>query len=54
VGSALVRAAWVPSQAGGTQNFNRTLTYDALNRLATMSDSDTSNSCRGLSWTYDA
>jgi hypothetical protein len=40
--------------ATGTQAFNRSYTYDTLNRLATMSDSNTSQSCRGLSWTYDA
>jgi RHS repeat-associated protein len=40
--------------ATGTQNFSRSYSYDALNRLATMSDSNTSQTCRGLSWNYDA
>jgi RHS repeat-associated protein len=40
--------------ATGTQNFARSYTYDALNRLFTMSDSNTSQACRGLSWAYDA
>src|SRR6266446_3409896 len=40
--------------AAGQQNFNRTYSYDSLNRLAAMSDSNTSQQCRGLSWTYDA
>jgi len=38
----------------GAQAFNRSYTYDALNRLATMADSNTSQPCKGLSWTYDA
>jgi RHS repeat-associated protein len=37
--------------AGGAQNFNRSYTYDALNRLATMSSVGTT--CTGLSWSYD-
>ncbi len=40
--------------ANGAQNFNRSFTYDSLNRLATLADSNTSQQCRGLSWTYDA
>jgi RHS repeat-associated protein len=40
--------------AGGAQNFSRTYTYDTLNRLGTMSDSNSGQQCRGLSWTYDA
>jgi RHS repeat-associated protein len=39
---------------GGAQSFTRTYSYDSFNRLATLSDSNTSQSCRGLSWTYDA
>ncbi len=39
--------------AGGMQNFDRTFTFDSLNRLGTMSDAHTSNSCLGLQWTYD-
>jgi RHS repeat-associated protein len=35
------------------QTFNRTYGYDSLNRLSTMSDSNTSQACKGLSWTYD-
>jgi RHS repeat-associated protein len=37
----------------GQQSFYRTYTYDSLNRLATMADSDPSQVCKGLSWTYD-
>src|SRR6266851_1680879 len=44
-------ASW---SAAGQQAFNRTYSYDSLNRLAAMSDSNTSQQCRGLSWTYDA
>jgi RHS repeat-associated protein len=40
--------------ATGQQAFNRTYTYDTLNRLAAMSDSNTGQQCRGLSWSYDA
>jgi RHS repeat-associated protein len=40
--------------ATGTQAFNRSYTYDSLNRLSTMADSNTSQTCRGLSWNYDA
>jgi RHS repeat-associated protein len=42
----------VSFSSNGTQNFNRSYTYDSLNRLQAMSDP--SNSCSGLSWTYDA
>lgn len=38
--------------ATGQQNFNRSYTYDALNRIATMSAPG--DACSGLSWTYDA
>jgi RHS repeat-associated protein len=40
--------------ATGQQVFNRSFGYDSLNRLTSMSDSDTAASCRGLTWTYDA
>ena len=39
--------------AAGQQVFNRTYGYDALNRLASMSDSDTVASCQGATWSYD-
>jgi RHS repeat-associated protein len=38
--------------ASGAQAFNRTYTYDSLNRLSTMSSPG--QSCGGLSWVYDA
>ncbi len=38
----------------GTQSFNRTYSYDALNRLSTMADSASNQGCKGLRWTYDA
>jgi RHS repeat-associated protein len=38
----------------GQQSFYRTYTYDSLNRLSSMADSDSSQVCKGLSWTYDA
>jgi RHS repeat-associated protein len=38
--------------AAGQQTFNRTYTYDALNRLSTMSAPG--STCTGLSWNYDA
>jgi RHS repeat-associated protein len=40
--------------ATGNQVFARTYTYDALNRLLTMADSDSVQPCTGLTWTYDA
>ncbi len=40
--------------ATGTQNFNRTYTYDGTNRLLTMSAPSDPSGCTGLSWTYDA
>jgi RHS repeat-associated protein len=40
--------------AVGQQSFNRTYAYDSLNRLYTMSDSISTQPCRGLSWNYDA
>ena len=43
-------ASW---SAVGQQAFNRSYTYDPLNRIATMADSNTGQSCRGLSWTID-
>jgi RHS repeat-associated protein len=39
--------------AAGNQTFSRTYTYDSLNRIATMADSASSQSCQGLSWTID-
>jgi RHS repeat-associated protein len=44
-------ASWT---ATGQQAFNRTYTYDSLNRIGAMADSNTGQACRGLSWTYDA
>jgi hypothetical protein len=41
--------AWI---ASGTQNFNRSYTYDSVNRISTMSAPG--DSCSGLSWTFDA
>jgi len=38
--------------ASGTQNFNRSYSYDSLNRLSTMSAPG--DSCSGLSWSYDS
>jgi hypothetical protein len=38
--------------ATGTQNFSRSFTYDALNRLQAMSAPG--DTCSGLNWTYDA
>jgi RHS repeat-associated protein len=38
----------------GQQIFNRSYVYDPLNRLSTMADSATSQTCKGLSWFYDA
>lgn len=43
-------ASWT---ATGQQAFSRTYTYDTLNRLNTMADSNSSQTCRGLSWTID-
>jgi RHS repeat-associated protein len=40
--------------AAGQQNFNRTYTYDSLNRLSTLSSPSDPNGCANLSWTYDA
>jgi RHS repeat-associated protein len=39
--------------ATGNQIFARTYTYDTMNRLLTMSDADSVQSCTGLTWTYD-
>jgi RHS repeat-associated protein len=38
----------------GAQTMTRSYGYDSLNRLWTMSDSASSATCKGLSWTYDA
>jgi RHS repeat-associated protein len=43
--------SWI---ASGTQNFNRSYSYDSLNRLSTLSSPSDPNGCTGLSWTYDA
>jgi RHS repeat-associated protein len=43
-------ASWTGT---GNQAFTRSYTYDALNRLSTLSDSISGNSCPGLSWSYD-
>ncbi|MGB6481991.1 MAG: RHS repeat-associated core domain-containing protein [Candidatus Acidiferrales bacterium] len=40
--------------AAGNQSFNRSFTYDALNRVGSMSDSDSVATCQGLTWGYDA
>lgn len=40
--------------ATGNQAFNRTYAYDALNRLSTLTDSASNQTCKGLSWGYDA
>jgi RHS repeat-associated protein len=37
-----------------TEVFSRTYSYDSLNRIATMADSTTTGSCKGLGWVYDA
>jgi len=39
--------------AAGAQAFNRTYTYESLNRLSTMSSPSDPNGCNGLSWSYD-
>src|SRR5262249_51164745 len=39
--------------ATGQQAFNRTYTYDSLNRLGTMSSPSDPTGCAGLSWTID-
>jgi RHS repeat-associated protein len=38
----------------GTQNFNRSYSYDSLDRLSSLSSPSDPNGCTGLSWTYDA
>ncbi len=43
-------ASWTGT---GWLNFSRTYSYDALNRLATMADTASSQPCNGLSWSYD-
>jgi YD repeat-containing protein len=43
--------AW---EASGTENFNRSYTYDSLNRLQSMTDSVQTQACQGLSWTIDS
>ena len=44
-------ATWA---ATGNLTFNRTYTYDSLNRLSAMADSSSAQSCKGISETYDA
>jgi YD repeat-containing protein len=39
--------------AVGAQAFDRYYIYDSLNRLSTLSDIASNQSCKGLSWTYD-
>jgi RHS repeat-associated protein len=34
--------------------FNRTYTYDQVDRISSMTDSASGQQCKGLSWTYDA
>ena len=40
--------------ASGKQSFNRSYSYDKLNRLQSMTDSASGQPCKGLSWTIDA
>ena len=40
--------------ATGVQSFIRAYSYDTLNRISTMSDTVSSQNCKGLQWTYDA
>jgi hypothetical protein len=42
------------ASGSGTPLFNRSYTYDPVNRLATMSSPADPYGCYGLSWTYDA
>jgi len=44
-------ASW---SAVGQQTFNRTYSYDSLNRIQSMADSATNQPCQGMSWTIDA
>src|SRR5262249_50624271 len=39
--------------ATGQQVFNRSYSYDSLNRIAMMADSVSGQACKGLSWTID-
>jgi len=38
----------------GNQTFTRSYVYDALNRISTLSDTASAQTCKGLSWTIDA
>jgi len=38
----------------GNQTFTRSYGYDSLNRIWTLSDTATAQTCKGLSWTIDA
>jgi RHS repeat-associated protein len=38
----------------GNQIFNRSYSYDSLNRLGSLSETATAQLCKGLSWGYDA
>lgn len=38
----------------GSQIFTRSYGYDSLNRLSSLSDSASTQACKGLSWSYDA
>jgi RHS repeat-associated protein len=40
--------------AVGWTNLNRSYTYDQINRLATLADTNSQQPCQGLSWAYDA
>lgn len=40
--------------AVGGQTFNRSYSYDSINRLASLGDTASAQPCKGLSWTYDA
>jgi hypothetical protein len=39
--------------ATGNQAFSRTYLYDSLNRIQSMADSNTAQSCQGLAWAID-
>jgi RHS repeat-associated protein len=41
------------ASGGGTPTFNRSYTYDGINRLMTMSSPADPSGCTGLSWDYD-
>jgi RHS repeat-associated protein len=39
--------------AVGNQTFTRSYVYDSVNRISTLSDTATAQTCKGLSWTID-